>query len=85
MVKRIVTATEQQESRIRAQMQSGANSNDSTYVRDLIRRDQTRQHSSDLEALREALVQGEESGEPKPFDASQFKREMKDKHSRGER
>ena len=84
MVKRIVTATEQQESRIRAQMQSGANSNDSEYARDLIRRDQTRQHSH-LEALRAALVQGETSGEPRPFDAAEFKREIKKKHGQGRR
>ena len=84
MIKKTVTVTEQQESWIRAQIQSGAYGNDSEYVRDLIRRDQARQHS-DLEALRAALIQGEESGEPKPFDASEFKREMKKKHGQGGR
>lgn len=82
MVKKTVTVTEQQESWIRTQVRSGAYCNDSDYLRELIQRDQARQHSG-LEPLRAALVRGEESGEPKPFDASQFKREMKDKHSRG--
>lgn len=84
MIKKTVTVTEQQESWIRAQMQSGANSNDSTYVRDLIRRDQAHQHSH-FEALQAALVQGETSGEPRPFDAAEFKREMKNTYCQGGR
>lgn len=83
MVKKTVTVTEQQESWTKAQIQSGAYDNDSEYVRDLIRRDQTRQHK--LEALRAALVQGEESGKPRPFQASEFKREMKKRHGQGGR
>ena len=84
MIKKTVTVTEQQESWIKDQIQSGTYGNDSEYVSDLIRRDQARQHSR-LEALRTALVQGEASGEPKPFQASEFKRELKRKHGRDRR
>ena len=79
MVKRIIMATGQQESRNRTQIHSGADGNDSEYVRNLIQRDQAHQHSH-LEALRAALVQGETSGEPKPLDAVEFKRNMKNKY-----
>lgn len=84
MVKKSVTVTEQQERWTGAQIQSGAYGNDSGHVRERVRRDQARQHS-DLEALRAALVQGEASGEPKPFQASEFKRELKRKHGRDRR
>jgi len=53
--------------------------NDSEYIRALIRRDQASQ--ADIEAIRAALIEAEESGEPQPFDASQFKREMAAKHA----
>lgn len=33
-----------------------------------------------LEALRSALIEGEESGPPQPFDSQDFLREMKNKH-----
>ncbi|MGI9252085.1 MAG: type II toxin-antitoxin system ParD family antitoxin [Pseudohongiellaceae bacterium] len=37
----------------------------------------------DIEAIRAALIEGEESGEPQPFDVNLFKQEMIAKH--GER
>ena len=82
MVKKSVMVTEQQESWIRAQVQSGAYDNDSAYLQELIQRNQAHQHSY-FEALRAALVQGEASGEPRPLDAVEFKRNMKNKYCRG--
>jgi antitoxin ParD1/3/4 len=45
----------------------------------LIRRDQTSQ--ADIEVIRAALIEGEESGEPQPFDIAQFKKAMSAKHA----
>jgi antitoxin ParD1/3/4 len=45
----------------------------------LIRRDQTSQ--ADIEAIRAALIEGEESGEPQPFDVTRFKKAMSAKHA----
>lgn len=54
------------------QVAAGLYTNDSEAIRDLIRREQERQ----LEALRRALVEGEDSGEPQPFDFEAFKGRM---------
>jgi putative addiction module CopG family antidote len=48
----------------------GHYTDDSEYIRDLIRREQER--SSGIEAIRAALIEGETSGEPRPFDAGRF-------------
>lgn len=72
--RKTITITDQQDSWIRARIAAGGFTNDSEYIRDLIRRDQASQ--ADFEAIRAALIEAEESGEPQPFDASQFKREM---------
>ena len=46
------------------------------FVRsDLIRREQER--SSEIEAIRSALIEGEASGEPRHFDATSFKQRMR--------
>ncbi|MGU9962091.1 MAG: type II toxin-antitoxin system ParD family antitoxin [Candidatus Puniceispirillales bacterium WSBS_2018_MAG_OTU23] len=34
----------------------------------------------DIEEIRKALIKGEESGDPQPFDADAFKQEMLEKH-----
>lgn len=47
---------------------------DSECIRDLIRREQER--SAETEAIRAALIEGEASGEPQPFDAAVFKQKM---------
>ncbi len=67
--------------RIKNQISAGAYTNDSEYIRDLIRRDQTNQ--ADIEAIRAALIEGEESGAAKPFDANRFKAEMTAKYVSG--
>jgi antitoxin ParD1/3/4 len=40
-------------------------------ILDLIRREQ--QRGAEIAALRQALIEGEESGEPQPFDFDAFK------------
>ncbi len=77
--RKTITVTDQQDRWIKSQIAAGQFTNDSEYVRDLIRRDQASQ--ADIEAIRAALIEGEESGEPQPFDSSQFKQEMAAKHA----
>ena len=77
--RKTITVTDQQDNWIKAQIAAGQFTIDSEYVRDLIRRDQASQ--ADLAAIRAALIEGEDSGEPQPFDSSQFKQEMAAKHA----
>ena len=37
---------------------------------------------AEIEAIRAAIIEGEESGEPEPFDAEEFLKEMHRKHVR---
>ena len=76
--RKTITITDQQANWIKSQIAAGAFTNDSEYVRDLIRRDQASQ--ADIEAIRAALIKGEESGLAQPFDNKQFKLEMAAKH-----
>tara|TARA_R100001039_G_C1851082_1_gene111463 strand:+ start:3309 stop:3581 length:273 start_codon:yes stop_codon:yes gene_type:complete len=71
MHRKTITLTEQQNGWVKAQVESGHFGNDSEYIRDLIRRDQ--QAKQRLAMLRQALVEGESSGEPKPLDISAIK------------
>ena len=73
-VRKTITLTRQQDAWIKAQIDAGHYTNDSEYIRDLIRREQER--GAEIEAVRAALIEGETSGEPKPFDAIAFKRRM---------
>ena len=77
--RKTITVTSQQNNWIKAQIAAGKFTNDSEYIRDLIRRDQTSQ--ADIDSIRAALIVGEESGEPQLFDAEQFKLEMTMKHA----
>ncbi|WP_430962182.1 ribbon-helix-helix domain-containing protein [Pseudomonas syringae] len=61
-----------------AEIDAERSSNDSEYIRDLIRREQER--SAELEAVRFALIEGESSGEPRPFSADDFKKKMLTAH-----
>ena len=40
------------------------------------------EHEAKVTALRNALIAGEESGEPMPFDSESFLQRMRDKHVR---
>ena len=73
-VRKTITLTDKQDSWIKAQVDAGHYTNDSEYIRDLIRREQER--SAEIEAIRVALIEGEASGEPRLFDAAGFKQKM---------
>ena len=60
------------------QIAAGDFTNDSEYIRDLIRRDQARR--ARIDAIREELIKGETSGAPEPFDSDAFKEEMAAKY-----
>ena len=77
-VRKTITLTDQQDRWIKAQIIAGHYTNDSEYIRDLIRREQER--STEIEAIRSALIEGEASGEPKPFDVDAFKQKMRAVH-----
>ena len=79
--RKTITVTDQQDNWIKAQIAAGEFTNDSEYIRDLIRRDQA--GKADIDEIRAALIEAEESGEPQPFDGDLFKQEMTAKH--GER
>ena len=53
-VRKTITLTEQQDSWVKAQINAGHYTNDSEYIRDLIRREQER--SAEIEAIRSALI-----------------------------
>ena len=76
--RKTITITDSQDEWVKSQINAGGFTNDSEYIRDLIRRDQASQ--ADIEAIRSALIEGEESGEPQPFDVAGFKRAMTAKH-----
>ena len=73
-----ITLTDQQNNWIKAQIDAGRYTNDSEYIRDLIRREHER--SAEIEAVRTALIEGEASGEPKTFDVAAFKQKMLSTH-----
>jgi antitoxin ParD1/3/4 len=77
--RKTITITDNQDNWIKSQIKAGEFTNDSEYIRDLIRRDQTSQ--ADIEDIRAALIEGEESGEPQPFDVARFKSAMTAKHA----
>ena len=71
-VRKTITLTEQQDAWIADQIAAGSYTNDSEAIRDLIRREQER--SFEVETIRRALIEGEQSGEPGRFDFADFKR-----------
>jgi antitoxin ParD1/3/4 len=77
--RKTITITDNQDNWIKSQIKAGEFTNDSEYIRDLIRRDQTSQ--ADIEVIRAALIEGEESGEPQLFDIGRFKSAMTAKHA----
>ena len=77
-VRKTITLTDQQDGWIKAQIQAGHYTNDSECIRDLIRREQER--VVQMEGLRAALIEGESSGAPQPFDVKAFKARMMASH-----
>ncbi len=70
-VRKTITLTEKQDAWIKAQIAAGEFTNDSEYIRHLIRRDQQAQER--LASLRQALLEGESSGKSKPLNMSAIK------------
>jgi len=73
-VRKTITLTEQQDNWVKAQINAGQYTNDSECIRDLIRRE--RERYAEIDAIRSALIEGENSGEPRRFDAVTFKERM---------
>ena len=78
VMRKTITVTVQQDRWIKAQIAGGDFTNDSEYIRDLIRRDQARR--ARIDAIRSELIKGETSGAPESFDGDSFKEEMAAKH-----
>ncbi len=64
MVKKSISVTNQQDSWIKAQIETGYFGNESEVIRELIREWQTREQETpaEIEAIRKALIEGEKSG-----------------------
>lgn len=73
-VRKTITLTDQQDAWVKSQIDAGHYTNDSEFIRDLIRRDQER--SAEIAAIRAALMAGEDSGEPRVFSVAAFKQRM---------
>lgn len=59
-VRKTITLTDIQDKWIKSQISSGAYTNDSELLRDLIRKAQS--EAAEIDAIRAALIEGEESG-----------------------
>lgn len=77
-VRKTISLTDTQDAWIKSQISAGHYTNDSEYIRDLIRREQER--NAALEAIRAGLIEGELSGEPRHVDANTFKTRMMAKY-----
>jgi len=64
MVKKSISITDQQDGWIKAQIKTGHFGNESEVIRELIRERQIREQetSVEIEAIRAALIEGEQSG-----------------------
>ena len=61
--RKTITVTEQQDHWIKAQIEGGGFTNDSEYIRDLIRRDQ--EENAKFQAIKAAIQEGLDSGASK--------------------
>ena len=64
-VRKTITLTEQQDAWISAQIAAGQYTNDSEAIRE---------RSFEIESIRHALIEGEQSGEPERFDFIAFRK-----------
>ena len=71
MHRKTITLTEQQDNWVKGQIETGHFGNDSEYIRHLIRRDQQAQER--LATLRQALAEGEATGNAIPLDIASIK------------
>lgn len=77
-VRKTITLNDQQDKWIKARIEAGHYADESECISELIRREQDRH--AELDAVRTALIEGEASGEPAPFDVAEFKRRMLTEH-----
>jgi antitoxin ParD1/3/4 len=77
-VRKMILLTEQQDGWIKSQVDAGHYTNDSEFIRELIRREQER--SVEIDTIRAALIEGGGSGEGRAFDLAAFKRRMHTAH-----
>ena len=77
--RKTITITDGQDRWVKSQINAGGFTNDSEYIRDLIRRDQAR--NAEFDAVRSELIKGEQSGEPQPFNGDLFKEKMTARHA----
>jgi antitoxin ParD1/3/4 len=77
-IRKTITLTTQQNDWIKGQIGAEGFTNDSEYIRDLIRQEQARKAS--VEAIRKALIEGEQSGVPAVFDFEVFKQRKLAEH-----
>lgn len=86
MIKKSISVTDQQDLWIKAQIQSGHYGNESEVVRELIRERQIREQESqvDIEAIRAALIEGEQSGLSKRTPDAIIKAVIERKRKNGE-
>lgn len=77
-VRKTITLTTQQDAWIADQVAAGRYTNDSEAIRDVIRQAQARH--LEIETIRAALIEGEQSGEPEPFDFAAFKQRKLKQH-----
>lgn len=75
-VRKTITLTEHQAAWIDAQVASGQYTDDNEAIRDLIKREQER--IIEIEAIRHALMEGEQSGEPEALDFAAFKQRKRE-------
>lgn len=80
-IRKMIIVTEQQDRWIAAQVTAGRFVDDSELIRHLIRREQERSEDTATAAIRDALVQGEDSGEPQAFDFTAFAQRKRAQHS----
>jgi len=77
-IRKTITVADQQEEWIKNQIQSGRFTNDSEYIRALLRQDQ--ELNSNNDGIRKALIEGEKSGEAQLLNANEFKAKMAAKY-----
>jgi len=77
-VRKTITLTGAQDEWIKAQLDNRGYTNDSEYIRDLIRREQER--AAQVDAIRASLIEGEGSGRPRAVSAPRFKKKLRTLH-----
>lgn len=71
IVRKTITLTDDQDDWIKSQIEAGHYINGNECIRDLIWRDQ--RHYAQVESIREALREGDTSGEPKAISSESLK------------